>query len=234
MIQDIYFEKFPVDLGAQWQMTLVPPTHAKIKTSEAKVAISLSGLQAVHRFSTSSQPLSASQVSKIREIQREAKNRPFLFKNPFHNSVTYPPTITDFGTMVTGAFVLPAQSIFWQPVIVFASQSLASIALKPVVYVENAFASGSGVVTWDAVTKESNLGPISAQASSTTMQFASFDYYIPVRITQFEVDPIKNTRGLNMSCDPTEFTAAITLEEDTRCGLPIIHSWRRNDAVELV
>jgi hypothetical protein len=226
MINDILFEKFQFPVGVGWDTKLTPPSSNWLRTSEAKAALAQGGNIAKHVFTTSNQPLSASDVTYLRDLENRANGRPVLVQNPFHNSVTHCGTVNEFGSLSGGCIVRPRGSILWQPCLFFTTLSLEKLILRPVAYAENILVNGTTALNFDFVTKSSNsLAVPTITNTDSEVELASFDFWLAMKITQLEINPIRNERTLNLSSTEQDYVATITLEEDVERTLPVIFSW---------
>ena len=224
MIEDVLFEKLEFPASANFSMDLIPASSSSLRSSSGKGVISQSGVLAAHRFSTSNQPLTAAQVKHVRSLQNRAKKRCILFQSPFINKATALPTGNRFGSFTGGALIRPRGAILWQVVQYFSTSSLDKIGFRPVVYAENIKLTNDAPVSYDFITKASSLPVEVAGLGDTEIEFASFDFWLPCRISQFEAVPLRE-RKLSLSNSDVEYTASITLEEDPTISLPVLFSW---------
>lgn len=225
MIEDLLFSKLEFPASANFSMDLLPASSSDLRSSSGRGGISQKGVMAAHRFSAGNQPLTASQVREIRNLQNEAKKRCILFQNPFSHQAFAQPLANRFGSFTGGALVRPQGAIHWQIVQYFATSALDKIAFRPVVYAENIQLADNTPVTYDFITKESSLTREDVNLNTTEVAFASFDFWLACKIVQFEALPLRE-RKLSLNCDnEIEFTASITLEEDPKVSLPVFYSW---------
>jgi hypothetical protein len=226
MINDILFEKFAFDIGESWETKLTPPEAAWLRTSAAKAAMAQGGIQCRHVFSTSNQPLSASEATYLRDLNSRADGRPVLVQNPFSNFAYYPPQVNAYGSMMGGCIIQPRGSVIWQPALYFSTVTLEKLILKPVAYAENILIDGASSINFDFVTKSSSsLSFPQASTGVSEVRLCSFNYWLPMKISQLEISPLKNQRRLNLGSCENDYVATITLEEDIEQTLPVMFSW---------
>ena len=225
MIEDILFEKLSFPPAASIQMELLPAEHSTLRSSSGRGSVSQAGVLVSHRFSISNQPLKAAEVRELKRIKNSAKKRCVLFRNPFMPSASAAPMANKYGSYSGGALIRPKGAIKWQVVRYFATATQDMLSYHPIAYAENIKLADNTPVTYDFVTKDCSLGrePASRE-DGTSIVFASFDYWLPCKITQFNVVPYRERR-LSLSDDDVEYSASIVLEEDPKVSLPLLYSW---------
>lgn len=231
MIEDLLFEKLEFPAVASLNMTLLPASSSMLRSSSGRGAITQSGVIASHRFSASNQPLKAAEFRAIKDLKSRAKKRCVLFRNPYSPSVTASPTANRFGSLTGGALILPRGAIKWQVVRYFTTTTLDKLSFYPVAYAENIILGDNTPVTYDFVTKDSSLGIEPVSMPGSTMLFASFDYWLPCKITQLESVGYRE-RKLSLSDEDVEYSTSITIEEDPTVTRNIFYSWLNAEEVE--
>ncbi len=228
MIEDILFEKLEFPATSNFNMQLIPPSSSYLRASSGRGALSVGGLLPRHSFSSSDQPLTGTQVRAISELQNRSRGRCVLFQNPFAYTVSdFRPQLNKYGSFNGGCFIRPSGGVRWQPALYYGTSSLDKIALRPVVWAENIITEDDGPITYDFVTKQGTSLPEEDRTVGTSqIKFATFDYWIAVRIVQFEKTPIRE-RTLNTTCgsEAPEYKVSINLEEDPTVSLPVFFSW---------
>lgn len=235
MIEDLLFKKLEFPAAADFGMKLLPPESASLRASSGRGLLTQKGTMARHEFSISDQPLTAAEVRHISELYNESKGRCVLFKNPYMHRVELEPTANKFGSFTGGCFIRPQGATFWQPAQYFTNTNLDKVAFRPVVYAENITLETQTITpVYDFLTKQGNseFSLEGVNTSASVVEFAAFDYWLAVRITQFERVPLRERR-LNTTCDSDspEYLVSLVLEEDPSVSLPVFFSWASDEQI---